>query len=335
MLFERWQYIKLLYETLPDRQNHAVTGKTLESLSRISDAEVSVRFTDGSEDQGSIVVGADGVYSKVRECIIQHAPKHVFTYDPYWISFRALYGVGPLPTGMDTGVVREIPHQGWWFQIISQPQRVFWMLYQALDRPVERPTFYGEQEAEALAKEHEDFPVGEGFIFKQLRASKTFEKLAVLEEGVATRWYWKRVVLIGDAVHKVTPNQAHGANIGLESAAYLVNRLQSLSSLNSDPTEMELEQIFGAYQQDRAPAAMAYLKQTSFHLRALAGVGLTPWQRFQSRCLFPKLGARWILDHHISPLQAQGVKLDFIGSPNVQQDIRFPYKETVQLSQAG
>lgn len=208
MLFERWQYIKLLYETLPDRQNHAVTGKTLESLSRISDAEVSVRFTDGSEDQGSIVVGADGVYSKVRECIIQHAPKHVFTYDPYWISFRALYGVGPLPTGMDTGVVREIPHQGWWFQIISQPQRVFWMLYQALDRPVERPTFYGEQEAEALAKEHEDFPVGEGFIFKQLRASKTFEKLAVLEEGVATRWYWKRVVLIGDAVHKVVTNDA-------------------------------------------------------------------------------------------------------------------------------
>lgn len=203
MLFERWQYIKLLYDTLPDCQNHVFTGKTLQSLSMVSNAGVNVRFTDGSEDQGSIVIGADGIYSKVRECMIQNAPKHNFKHEPYRISFRALYGVGPRPPGMDLGVVREIPHQGWWFQIISQPQRIFWMLYQALDPPMDQATFYGEDEAEALAAEHGDFSVGEGFTFKQIRASKTFEKLAVLEEGVAANWYWKRTVLIGDAVHKV------------------------------------------------------------------------------------------------------------------------------------
>jgi 2-polyprenyl-6-methoxyphenol hydroxylase-like FAD-dependent oxidoreductase len=203
LLFERWQYIKLLYDTLPHCQNHVLTGKTLQSLAPISDARVSVRFTDGSEDKASIVIGADGVYSKVRECIIQNAPKPILSHKPYRISFRALYGVGPLPEGMDPGVVREIPHKGWWFQIISQPQRIFWMLYQALDPSVDQPIFYGVNEAEALAAEYADCPVGEGFAFKHLRASKTFEKLAVLEEGVAARWYWKRVVLIGDSVHKV------------------------------------------------------------------------------------------------------------------------------------
>lgn len=203
MLFERWQYIKLLYDTLPDCQTHVFTGKALQSLSMVSNARVVVRFTDGSEDQGSIVIGADGVYSKVRECIIQRAPKHTFKYKPYSISFRALYGVGPLPAGMDPGIVREIPHQGWWFQIISQHQRIFWMLYQALDPPMDQTSFYGEKETEALAAEHGDCPVGEGFTFKHLRASKTFEKLAVLEEGIAEKWYWKRVVLVGDAVHKV------------------------------------------------------------------------------------------------------------------------------------
>lgn len=203
MLFERWQYIKLLYDTLPDRESHVFTGKTLQSLWVVGNASVGVRFTDGSEDEGSIVVGADGVYSKVRDCVLQQAPKLVFEHKPYRVSFRALYGVGPLPTGMDPGVVREIPHRGWWFQIISQPQRIFWMLYQALDSPLEQPVFYGEEEAEALAAEHGGCPVGEGLTFKQIRASKTFEKLAVLEEGVAAKWYWKRVVLIGDAVHKV------------------------------------------------------------------------------------------------------------------------------------
>lgn len=203
MLFERWQYIKLLCEILPDRENHVFTGKALQSLRIVGDDSVAVRFTDGSEDEASIVVGADGVYSKVKDCIIQQAPKHVFEHKPYRISFRALYGVGPLPTGMDPGVVREIPHRGWWFQIISQPQRIFWMLYQALDRPTDQPVFYGKEEAESLAAEHGDFPVGEGLTFKEIRASKTFEKLVVLEKGVAAKWYWKRVVLIGDAVHKV------------------------------------------------------------------------------------------------------------------------------------
>lgn len=203
MLFERWQYIKLLYDTLPEREGRVFTGTTLQSLRLFGNESVGVRFTDGSEDEGSVVIGADGVYSKVRDCIVQDAPTHIFKHKPYGISFRALYGVGPLPTGMDSGVVREIPHQGWWFQIISQPERIFWMLYQALDQPTEQPTFYGEEEAEALAAEHGDCPVGDGLTFKQLRASKTFEKLAVLEEGVASKWHWKRIVLVGDAVHKV------------------------------------------------------------------------------------------------------------------------------------
>lgn len=127
-----------------------------------------------------------------------------------------------------------------------------------------------------------------------------------------------------------TPNQAHGANIGLESAACLVNHLRSLLDLSDDPTEEQLRHVFDAYQDARAPMASAYLKQTSFHLRALAGVGLSPWQKFQSQYFFPRLDARWILDHHISPLQAQGVKLDFIKFDQAHGDIRFPYRDNEQ-----
>lgn len=131
-----------------------------------------------------------------------------------------------------------------------------------------------------------------------------------------------------------TPNQAHGANIGLESAACLVNHLRSLLDLSADPTEAQLGHVFDAYQAARAPLASAYLKRTSFHLRALAGVGLSPWQKFQSQYLFPRLGARWILDHHISPLQAQGVKLDFIQLDQAYDDIRFPYRDNEKPKEA-
>lgn len=89
------------------------------------DGAVGVRFTDGSEDEGSIVIGADGAYSRFRDCIIQQALKHIFRHKPYGMAFKALYGVGTLPTGLDPGVIQEIPHQGWWFQIMPQPQRIF------------------------------------------------------------------------------------------------------------------------------------------------------------------------------------------------------------------
>lgn len=142
-------------------------------------------------------------------------------------------------------------------------------------------------------------------------------------------------MLIGDAVHKVAPNQAYGANVGLESSACLANRLRSLLNFSSTSTETQLEQMFGAYQEDREPTATAYLKRTSFHLCAMAGVGLSPRQKFQSQHLFPKSGTRWVVDYHISPLQAKGIKLGFTESSDVQQDIRFPYRNTEHFGRSA
>lgn len=203
LLFERWQYIRLLYNMLPDRDARVRTGKAMESIVHDADGQVTVNFADGTVDEGSIVVGADGVYSKVRDCIIEQAPRKEFKYEPYKCSFRALYGIASLPKGMDAGIVREIPHKGWWFQIITQPGRVFYMLYQALDKPITKPVFYDDNDAESLAQDFESLAVGEGLTFGQLRKMKTREKLAVLEEGVMPQWHWKRIVLVGDVVHKV------------------------------------------------------------------------------------------------------------------------------------
>ncbi|POS69517.1 FAD binding domain-containing protein [Diaporthe helianthi] len=76
------------------------------------------------------------------------------------------------------------------------------------------------------------------------------EKLAVLEEGVATSYE----MALGESTH--------GANIGLESAAGLVDRLRSLLSLNPYPTKTQLEKVFRVDQKDTAPVAVAYLKPT-------------------------------------------------------------------------
>lgn len=59
------------------------------------------------------------------------------------------------------------------------------MFHQVLDGQIEKPSFYGKQKAGASAAKYGDFPVGEGFTFKLIRISKTFEGSAVIGEGVA------------------------------------------------------------------------------------------------------------------------------------------------------
>src|SRR3569833_348771 len=153
-------------------------------------------------DEGSVVVGADGARSTTRN-IMQALSHGRLPREKHAAPFRSLFGIGPLLDGMEPGVVSEISHQGFWFQIISQPGRLFWNLYMARHDPPDAEIHFSEAEAEAVAMEFKDFQVGGGYVFEDLWTTKCRAKLAPLEEGVMQHWHWDRIVLVGDAAHKV------------------------------------------------------------------------------------------------------------------------------------
>jgi 2-polyprenyl-6-methoxyphenol hydroxylase-like FAD-dependent oxidoreductase len=63
--------LKVLYNSITDKSK-ILTQKRIASVQNLEDA-VEVTTTDGSVYSGDILVGTDGVHSRVREEMIRHA----------------------------------------------------------------------------------------------------------------------------------------------------------------------------------------------------------------------------------------------------------------------
>jgi hypothetical protein len=82
---------------------------------------------------------------------------------------------------------------------------VFWFLFikaAELTRTPNCPKFT-EEDAEACIAKYGDSLVGPGYTVKDLWDARVKATMVPLEEGVIKYWSHNRVVLMGDAVHKV------------------------------------------------------------------------------------------------------------------------------------
>jgi 2-polyprenyl-6-methoxyphenol hydroxylase-like FAD-dependent oxidoreductase len=59
-------------------------------------------------------------------------------------------------------------------------------------------------------------------------ARRTTAGMTDLDEGMVEHWYSGRMVLVGDACHKMTPNAGLGFNNGVQDAVVLCNNLRNL-----------------------------------------------------------------------------------------------------------
>jgi len=71
-LYDRVTLVETLYNELPNSTNNIRVGCNIVSIKQ-NDNCVTVYLEDGSKEVGDIVVGADGVNSKVREVMWEHA----------------------------------------------------------------------------------------------------------------------------------------------------------------------------------------------------------------------------------------------------------------------
>lgn len=82
---------------------------------------------------------------------------------------------------------------------------VFWFLFvkaPGLTRTPNCPRFT-DQDAESCNEKYRHSLVGPGYIMKDLWDARVKATMVPLEEGVVKHWSHNRVVLMGDAVHKV------------------------------------------------------------------------------------------------------------------------------------
>ncbi len=176
---------------------------------------VAVTFSDGSNDRYDLVIGADGLYSQVRETVMPDAPKPRFVGQGVWRYNLPLSGeAGSMsvfegPTGL--GLVPTSPTQMYMFVTTPEPGCPRYPREGIANVMRDKLRGVPAPQIQELASQITD---DDGVVYKPLEV--------LFVEGP---WHRGRVVLIGDAVHATTPHLGQGAGMAVEDSLVLADEL--------------------------------------------------------------------------------------------------------------
>lgn len=195
-------------------------GVSVASIQHAAD-DVAVGFTDGSSGAYDLVVGADGIHSRVRGLLFPGASPPAFTGQGCW---RAVL---PRPAALDCAHVYVGGPVKAGIVPVSRDEMYLFLLQNVPGNP-RMP----EQDwPELLAAQLDGFGGMLGAIRGGLDASARINYRPLEKLLLPRPWHQGRVVLIGDAAHATTPHLASGAGLAVEDALVLAESLLSGDAL--------------------------------------------------------------------------------------------------------
>jgi 2-polyprenyl-6-methoxyphenol hydroxylase-like FAD-dependent oxidoreductase len=209
-----------LHEVIRDGAEQAgvklTFGRRLEEVRQHADG-VAVRFSDGTEEEGDILIGADGLGSAVRRYV---APDAVPTFTGLLGTggFARVPGLEPTP-GFQHFVFGARSFFGY---LVRDDGTVYWFANLTADTPDQAPS---DAWLKRLRELHSDDPVPVPQILAATPGPITVYPIFRLPR--VQPWWRDRAVLLGDAVHATSPSAGQGASMALEDAAVLANTLRA------------------------------------------------------------------------------------------------------------
>lgn len=203
-----------------------VFSKRLQTLSQ-SDAGVSLLFADGQQALHDVVLGADGIHSKVRTALFgEEQPRFTGV-----VSFRAV---------VPTDKVRQVPEieafTKWWGPN-PQSQIVTFPLNRGRDTFIFATTGQDSWHEESwtspgdvneLRSFYRDYHPDARAL---LDACDSVLKSALYEREPLPQWSVGRVSLLGDACHPMLPFMAQGAGMAIEDGVVVARCLAQAQQL--------------------------------------------------------------------------------------------------------
>lgn len=221
---------KILADATLASGTHVQLGCSFKSIKQDANG-VTVEFTDGRSGKYDLVIGADGLYSKLRAAVLADAPKPKYSgqgvwravlprdgieRNKLWISEELKIGVNPVD---------------------AERMYLFANENRATNEHVPENSFV--EHLRGLLAQFPD-PVVQG-----MREHLNQDSLIIFRplEGLLVKrpWHVGRVVLIGDAVHATTPHLASGACIGIEDALVLAEEVGRVNESGADSVEAALD----------------------------------------------------------------------------------------------
>lgn len=228
LAFHRAELQRALFDSLPS--GSVSFGVGIEGYEDDADG-LTVALSNGEEVRAPLLVGADGLRSRIRRQLLGDTPLRYAGYACY----RA---VCPIPEQWG-GVCGEFMGSGERFGVVEIPgKRLYW--YAVMSQAEGTPKLDHAKAALQLrfARWRFDVPA----IIEATESESLIYHELYDREPVA-RWSKGRVTLLGDAAHPTTPNLGQGAAMAMESAMVLA---RLLAASPDDPAA-----VLGRYERTR------------------------------------------------------------------------------------
>jgi 2-polyprenyl-6-methoxyphenol hydroxylase-like FAD-dependent oxidoreductase len=198
---------------------------------------VTVTLTNGKTMEADLLIGADGVYSTVRQQLLPAHAALAHQGHYVWRAVVPLDGQQIKNTILTVGADRT---RGGLAK--TSGNQVFWMINQFNSA---EPTGLKKEEALRRAQNLNDGGWGDSLI--RLIASTPEDKILfnqIMYVPVLPFWVSRRVALIGDAAHGLSPHIAAGGALGIEDVVVLTNAIMA---------EPDVPAALARYQAQRMP----------------------------------------------------------------------------------
>ncbi|KAH8167170.1 hypothetical protein CIB48_g1074 [Xylaria polymorpha] len=336
-VFHRAHLLGVLYDSLSEADKARIlTNKKVTDIAR-DEQGVTVSCNDGSSYYGQIVIGADGVHSKVRrsmrELAVKSGTSDINEEKPYISEYRALWGTFPRPTDLEPGDSIESHSTNVSIQCLTSYDRSWIFIYERLEKPTRDRVSYSQDDVEALAARCGDLPISETLKVKDVFPKRYTAGMANLEEGIVKHWSWNRLVLVGDACHKFTPNYGLGYNNGIQDVVVLVNELHQAMTLdrsgNSAPALSTLTNALSRYQAARIESLQEDYNSSASLTR------MSAWKnwvyRLFDRYIFPSIPRfdEFMLTHVVAKGISDSFVFKFVDSKEQYQGT-IPWKHSMK-----
>lgn len=274
IFIDRQMLIQILYDNLKDNSK-ILTRKGVEKVTDISSG-VRVVTQDGDIFTGEILVGADGIHSRTRSEMWRIADLETPGYFPSKertevpTEYACIFGISKTTSKFPAQSSQNVQGNNASYLLATGPKgRMYWFLFKKLDKIFHgldgNIPRYTDAERDALAEQHaNDLLIDStGLTFGDLYETRISATLQALPEFVFSKWYYRRIFTIGDAVHKFNPIGGQGGNSAIEDAAVLANHIHNLVRTedgHSNLTDENIKFAFASTQAKRFARAVKFVK---------------------------------------------------------------------------
>ncbi|KAF9160881.1 hypothetical protein BGX21_001434 [Mortierella sp. AD011] len=284
ILFARPKLYEILLRRIPP-QKLFLGKKVLKTQER--DRKVHIFCSDNSIYQGDILVGADGAYSGVRQSLYRQLDEQGLLpksdHEDLSVGYISMVGVAtPKDPEKYPQMNAEFSHfsrvlgdgnRSWGVYGVAE-KRICWSLNVQLSPSQAKDKFFrnsewGPESNDAMIKEFQDQICPWGGVMGDLfnDTPKDLISKVYLEEKLFKTWYHGRIVLIGDACHKMLPGAGLGAVNAMQDAVVIANCLYSLPYASSE----DITSMFEVYYKQRYHRAAREIERSKTMSKMTSG----------------------------------------------------------------